>query len=159
MLQRAYDKIWQKEHPAYINCSVDKRWHNFQNFAKWCEDNYTSNNKINWELDKDILVKGNKIYSPENCDFVPQEINNLFIRREKERGDLPIGVTYSKNRTRFRATVNKKRIGTFDTIEEAFQAYRVAKEKRIKEFAHKWKPFITERIYNALINYQVEITD
>jgi hypothetical protein len=74
MLERCYSEEYHKKQPTYIGCSVDERWHNFQVFAKWFEENYIEG----YELDKDILLKGNKIYSPETCCFVPKEINLLF---------------------------------------------------------------------------------
>lgn len=159
MLQRAYDKIWQEKHPSYIGCSVDECWYNFQVFAEWFEKNSSLKFAQGWELDKDILVKGNKIYSAETCCIVPQEINTLFIKRKQERGILPIGVTYTKNKTKFIAIINKKSMGVFESSEEAFKAYKTAKEIRIKENADKWKEQIADKIYQALMNYQVEITD
>ena len=115
-----------------------------------------------WELDKDILIKGNKIYSPETCAFVPAEINGIFTKTNSKRGVYPIGVSLHKE-GRFQAKVlkNKKQayIGLFDTPEEAFQAYKKAKEEYIKEVADKWKDKIDPRVYEAMYNYQVEITD
>ena len=39
------------------------------------------------ELDKDLLVEGNKIYSPSTCCFIPKEINTVinYKRHDKER--------------------------------------------------------------------------
>jgi hypothetical protein len=161
MLGRCYDEKYQEKFPTYIECIVCEDWYNFQNFAKWYEKNYNPESMKSWHLDKDILIKGNKIYSPGTCSFVPNEINSLFIKRASKRGKYPIGVT--KRRSRFFAcmnTVSKKNyIGYFDTIEEAFQAYKTAKEKHIQEVAEKWRGQITEKTYQALINYKVEITD
>jgi hypothetical protein len=113
-----------------------------------------------WHLDKDILVKGSKVYSPETCCFVPPDINYMFVRNSGDR-KYPIGVTYKENA--FRATLNKRdkshHIGRFKTPEEAFQAYKTAKEKYIKEIADEWKDKISDSMYSFLINYQVEITD
>ena len=153
MLRRCYSE----EHPTYKDCTVSKEWKCFQSFAEWFYDNC----KKSYELDKDILIKGNKIYSPETCCFVPIEINILFIKSNKKRGDFPIGVCKIGNK--FRAQISNKRrqiyIGMFDTVEEAFEAYKIAKENYIKEVANKWKDQIKPNVYQALINYQVEITD
>lgn len=158
LIKRCYSIKCQEKHPSYKGCLVDEGWHNFQVFAKWVEDNF----KQGWQLDKDILVKGNKNYSPETCVFVPQEVNLVFIKCPNRRGIYPIGVHITEE-NRFQAVVNKnsKRIvlGTFATIEEAFQAYKIAKENYIKEVADKWKEQITEQTYQAMYNYQVEITD
>jgi len=72
MLRRCYDAKTQMRTPTYIGCSVAKEWHNFQNFAKWCEENHFDGA----DLDKDILVEGNKIYSPSTCKFVTHQENS-----------------------------------------------------------------------------------
>ena len=155
MLQRCYKGL--ETHPSYDKVLVDDRWHNFQNFGKWFEENYVEG----WHLDKDILAKGNKIYSPETCCFVPPEINYLFIKCNKSRGEYPIGISLVHNR--FQVTLRKNgkthNLGRFNTIEEAFQVYKFAKETHIKEVADIWKPVIIEVIYNAMYNWVVEITD
>ena len=157
ILERCYDEKALIKHPTYRICSVDEHWHNFQNFAPWFEENYNPETMQGWQLDKDILTKGNKIYSPETCCFVPAEINTLFSLNNINRGDLPIGV--QKEGNKYRAAMSDNYIGSFDTIEEAFQAYKREKEKLIKDLADKWRSLIGERVYWALYNYQVEITD
>lgn len=115
-----------------------------------------------WQLDKDVLIKGNKAYSPDACCFVSSEINNLFIKSDSKRGEYPIGVTKVKG-GKYRAQIVKNNkvvyLGTFKTIEEAFQVYKTAKEQYIKEIADKYKNLIDKKVYQALINYKVEITD
>ena len=161
MLQRCYDLKYQEKYLTYIGCSVDEKWHNFQNFAEWIEENYETNLIKSWCLDKDILVKGNKIYSPKTCCFVPNEVNVLFCKANIIRGKYPIGVTKVGNKYRTIVHINGKQVhlGYFDTPEEAFLTYKIAKERQIKEVAEKYKEQITEPTYQVLINYQVEITD
>ena len=158
LIKRCYSLKCQEKHPSYKECLVDRHWHNFQVFAKWVENNF----KQGWQLDKDILKKGNKIYSPETCVFVPQEVNLVFVNKHNHRGIYPIGVHITEER-RFQAAINKnsKRIvlGTFATPEEAFQVYKIAKEEYIKEMADKWRGQITEPTYYAMYAYKVEITD
>lgn len=155
MIQRCYKG--SETHPSYKDVLVCEEWHNFQNFAKWFEENHIDE----WHLEKDILKKGNKIYSPENCCFVPPEINYLFIKCTRKRGEYPIGISLVHDRFQVTLRKNKKTInlGRFDTTEEAFYVYKVAKEDYIKEMAEIWKPLIETRVYEALYNYQVEITD
>lgn len=157
MIRRCYSEKYHKKSPTYSDCLVDERWHNFQIFGKWFEENYVEG----FSLDKDILIKGNKIYSPETCCFVPQEINNLIIKNNKKRGIYPIGVNRKENK--FQATINisgkPKYLGIFNTPEDAFKAYKEAKEQEIKRLAKKWRLFITDECYEALVKYQVEITD
>lgn len=158
MLNRCYNKK-TTQNPSYKHCSVSKEWKCFQNFAKWFDENY----KESWHLDKDIIFKGNKIYSSETCCFVPREINNLFTKTDTLRGEYPIGVTKRVGIKGFRVRIlirNKDfHLGTFDTSEEAFQAYKVAKENYIKEIADEWRKQITEKVYEAMYKYEVEITD
>ncbi len=164
VIQRCYSEKFQEKHATYKDCSVAEEWFNFQNFAKWSENNWKPYMNSEWHLDKDILVKGSKIYSSETCAFVPREINNLFLKGESSRGEYPIGVCYRKATKKFSArisktTKNRAELGLFETPEEAFQAYKIAKEEYIKEVADKWKGQITEQVHQAMYNYQVEITD
>ena len=161
MIKRCYNKKATEKEPTYIGCAVDERWHNFQNFAEWYDENYNPETMKEWHLDKDILIKRNKIYSHETCCFVPQEINLLFVKSNNTRGKYPIGV-YKENRkfiTQVRINGKREIVGSFNTPEQAFQAYKTAKEQYIKEVADKWKDKIDPRVYNAMYNYKVEITD
>jgi hypothetical protein len=159
MLQRCYSEEHQSKHPAYIGCSVAPEWHNFQNFGNWFDENYVEG----WHIDKDILVKGNKVYSPDNCCYVPKEINELFTKTNALRADLPIGVSFDEKKKKYKSSlkINSKSIhlGNFDTPEEAFVAYKKEKEKNIKHIANEWKNKISEKVYKILIDYQVEIND
>lgn len=158
ILIRCYDEKQSNKRPTYERVTVCKEWHNFQVFAKWFDENYIDN----WALDKDILVKGNKIYSPETCCFVPQEVNNLFTKSNSKRGDYPIGV-YEYKSVKYKALIRKNDkliyLGLYNTPEEAFQAYKIEKEKYIKQKADKWKDKICPRVYEAMYKYEVEITD
>ena len=161
MLLRGYNKKFKEKHPTYKDVTVCKEWHNFQNFAKWYDEKWKPWMDKTWNLDKDILVKGNKIYSPETCAFVPQEINNMLLNTISYRGKQPKGVW--KHGEKYCAEVMRKgakeRLGTFDTSELAFNAYKKAKETIIKIAAEEWRGKIEDPCYQALYNYQVEITD
>jgi hypothetical protein len=161
LLERVFSKLYIEKQPTYKDVTVCEEWKNFNKFMRWFENNYNPETMQGWQLDKDILVKGNKVYSPETCGFVPQEINALFTKRQNDRGDLPIGVQREGNSFKASFTRGSKRVylGLFSTKEEAFQVYKVAKEGWIKEVAEKWKPFIALNIYRTMINYKVEITD
>lgn len=160
MVRRCYDHKFIKRYPTYKDCEVCDEWLNFQNFAKWFEENYYEIENEKMCLDKDVLYKWNKIYSPETCVFVPEKINLLFVKRQNDRGELPIGVI--KFRNKYQAKVNKRNknyVKTFDDIEPAFNWYKIEKEKYIKETAEKYKEFIPEKLYKAMCNYKVEIND
>lgn len=164
MLCRCYDESKRTKHPTYNGCSVCDEWLIFSNFQKWYKDNYYED----YAIDKDILVKGNKVYSPDTCCFVPQEINNLLLKSQKMRGKYPIGVGKDKS-GKFVARISKSRngitrrieIGYYLTPEEAFAAYKREKEHYIQELAQDCydRGDITEKVYDALMRYEVEITD
>ena len=97
MLRRCYEPYFINKNLAYIDCYVHDEWHNFQNFAKWYEENYYEIKEQRMCLDKDILNKGNKIYSSETCLIVPQVINQLFVK-PRIKNDLPIGVGIFNNK-------------------------------------------------------------
>ena len=169
MLKRCYDTKFHERRPTYKDCKVCEEWLNYQNFAEWYYNNYYEIKDEVMCLDKDILNKGNKIYSPDNCVFAPNNINVLFIKRDNDRGDYPVGVDYKKSHKKFRAHCsiydfeeNKqkiKHIGYYDTPQQAFEVYKQFKEKNIKEVADYYKEQIPERLYQAMYNYEVEITD
>ena len=162
MLRRCYDDKFHKKHPTYKDCEVCDEWLNFQNFAKWYDKNYYKIENEQMHLDKDILIKGNKIYSPETCVIVPQVINDLFVKNNKSRGDLPIGVTFDKSRNKYIGQCKKgnmKSTKRFDNIDEAFYFYKTNKENYIKYIAEKYKNKIPSKLYYAMLNYEVEITD
>ena len=161
MIERCYVVRENRMFSAYHNCEVCEEWHNFQNFAKWYYDNYYEVGSERVQLDKDILTKGNKIYSPENCIFVPQHINTLFeIGSSIRKYDLPIGISLS-NGGRYTAKMTNKitnkveNLGTYDTIEEAFEVYKNRKEEYIKQIADLYKDKIPQRLYEAMYRYEV----
>lgn len=168
MFRRCYCIEWQEKEPTYKGCNVCNEWIYFSNFKKWYSKNFYQIYDERMELDKDILHKGNKIYSPNNCVFVCKTINTLFTKSDGIRGKLPIGVKLSKSNKyisqySYYDFDNKKKIkkglGYFDTIEEAFFAYKKAKEENIKRVADYYKDKIPNKLYEALYKYEVEITD
>lgn len=167
MLMRCYDKELHEKEPTYKGCIVCEEWLNFQNFAKWFDENYYEVDGQRMQLDKDILNKGNKLYSPETCVFVPQRINNLFTKNNKKRGTYPIGVTFEDRRNKFKSScciyVNNKTynkfLGRFNTPEEAFYRYKEFKEQYIKEVADQYKELIPQTLYEAMYKYKVDIID
>lgn len=163
MFIRCYCEKYKGTRMAYDNCSVCEEWFNFQNFGKWFDENYYEIKNERMCLDKDILVKGNKIYSPQTCVFVPNDINVLFTKTDKKRGDTPIGVNFHKRDKIYEShlSVDKKYVylGRYNNPKEAFQVYKIAKEKNIKRIADKYKDQIPQKLYDAMYKYEVEITD
>lgn len=157
------NNIWEII-PTYTNCNICDEWLCYANFEKWYDENYYEC-PIGGKMcvDKDILIKGNKTYSPQTCCIVPAQINTLFCKTNSNRGDCCIGVY--KNGNKFTASFSRNderynvHIGDFDTEIEAFLNYKKAKEQYIKEQADKFKKWIPNNVYEALYNYKVEITD
>ena len=158
MLHRCYNPKSHEKNPCYIDCEVSEKWLNFQNFAEWYV-NHTYYDK-GYELDKDILVRGNNIYSEENCTLVPKCINSLLSERAGARGLYLIGVSYDSSRKKFRASMAQRNknyfIGRYETEIEAHQAYVLAKEKYVKQVANEWRYRIEKRAYDALMCWQVQ---
>ena len=154
MLARCYDKYTKEVQPTYQQCTASESFKSFALFEEWAISSIGSDNP-KWHLDKDILVKGNKVYSEDTCCFVPREINNLFVLRTNDRGSHLIGVNKSSDifYARMMRDGKYRHIGQYDTSEEAFYAYKEAKEKHIKEVANKWKGQIDIRVYNALMSW------
>lgn len=173
MLKRCYNpyRINKGNNIAYKDVFVEKDLLNLQNFGKWFEENYYEIPGETMCLDKDILSKGNKLYSKDTMIFVPQRINLLFTKSNKSRGDLPIGVTIKKDRNKINLYVScsifengvkqSHYIGRFpiDRPFQAFTAYKTFKEKYIKQVAEEYKDRIPQKLYEALYNYEVEIND
>ena len=161
MLERCYDKKCQDKNPTYKGCTVCNEWHNYQNFAEWYYNNYYEIKGEQVHLDKDIIIKNNKEYSYNTCVFVPQSINNLFCKSNKLRENLPIGVSVKRNKYRATIYINgkQKSLGSYNTPEEAFIAYKTFKENYIKAKADSYRETIPEKLYNAMYEYEVEVDD
>lgn len=152
-------------HAAYKDCKI--AWQSEKDFKEWAITQIGFGRE-GFELDKDILVKGNRTYGPDVCVFVPLEINVLFsgCYKAKRRGDYPIGVSYNRGSNSFVAQMSSRQdrglnkyLGSFQTVEEAFACYKAAKEAKIKRLANKWKDLIDPRAYAALMARTIEWDD
>jgi len=164
MLKRCYSKRYKNNKKSYNGCSVCDEWQNYQNFARWFDENYYQIEGCEMHIDKDILIKNNKVYSPDTCIIVPEFINSMFTNRKAERGALPLGVNWNEDHQKYQSACcdplgKRHRLGYFDTPEKAFDAYKRKKEEVIKKVADKYKNQIPEKLYHALYSYKIEITD
>lgn len=164
MITRCYNKKSQEKSPTYKGCSVCDEWLFYPNFKEWYDKNYYEIQGEQMHLDKDILHKGNKIYSPNNCIFAPSRINTLILNGKNGRGKLPVGVNYNKKSGKYRAQYNylsygNTNLGEFDNPNDAFYKYKEYKEKYIKLTANEYKDKIPEKLYTALNNWQIDISD
>lgn len=159
ILERCYAYHNLEHHPSYFGAMICKEWEDYSNFKKWYDENYIDG----FQIDKDILLKHNIIYSPETCCFVPLEINTFFASLSNTKRDLPLGVSYRKDKKKYVAQISfeckHKNLGYFDSPEKAFNVYKIEKEKNIKFLAEKYKDKIKENVYNAMINYEIKIDD
>lgn len=156
MKRRCNPSLQVGKYKSYIGCSSSFK--DFQDFAEWA----VAQKGYGGHLDKDIICKGNKIYSKEFCSFVPSELNNILTKCESSRGKQIIGISLDLLRG-YKVTLNhgdkKKHLGYFTNELDAFFSYKKHKEAFIKKQANKWKSSISLKTYEALMNYQVEITD
>ena len=163
MFERCYSQKYHQRQPTYINCSVSKEWIYLSNFREWFNENYVDG----YQLDKDLLYPGNKVYGPDTCVFVPQNINNLFIFRNSNRGEYSLGVSFHKRDKIFRANCldgKRKYIIKFfkDPVEAHFwyleQKINVIDKylqedhsNKIKIGLSRWKQLLTYHIDNKII--------
>lgn len=158
MLARCYSDDVKRSHPTYKECTCCSDWLYYSKFKKWFDAQMY---KDGYHLDKDIIVNGNKIYSPTTCALVPPYINSLLVCRVKKYGDLMRGVSREKGSSSFRASccINKHNVhlGSFRTEREAHEAYKRAKYEEIRRVATESFNIgdIDDRVYNALLNYKI----
>jgi hypothetical protein len=147
---------YQTTYPSYVG--VENGFSGYQDFAEWCQvqDGYLNKDgKRFWQLDKDLLVPGNRVYSKETCMFVPNDVNTLFNDSQDNGLKLGVGV-YSYDSSRFVATCrsvgNKGYLGIFETEDAAHEAWRVEKTRHAMMLVDKYQdyPKVVEGIQNKL---------
>lgn len=158
MLCRGYSELYKAKHPTYEDVTVCEEWHKLSNFKAWmeCQD---------WEgkqLDKDILVVGNKVYSPDTCVFVTKNTNCFMIECDASRGEYPIGVSFHKASGKFQAQIQgagkgNKYLGIYNTTEEAHQVWLTEKTRFAKILAaEQTDPRVAKAILDRYVNYKGE---
>lgn len=166
MIKRCYGKV-TTSNESYLGCTVDKEWHNFQNFAKWFDEHYYECNET-LMIDKDISVKNNKVYSSKTCLLVPKTLNLIFVNSQSRKNNLPTGVSIIRKGNRFKYQVflstsadkstshnSTVYLGMFNYADDAFLAYKKAKEQYIKNILLHYKGIVPEDVYNTIYNYEV----
>lgn len=150
---------------AYADATCSENFKSYSYFYEWCQTQtgfFTKDeNGRSWQLDKDILVQGNKLYGEDTCVFLPPSINCLLNTQKSKRGQYPVGVYWSKSESKFRAQLSVKRgkrimLGSYNTHQEAFSIYKIAKEAHIKSLAEKYKHQLDQRVYDFLVTYTVK---
>ena len=167
MIRRCYSVKERSRLPTYAGYQAEPYFHYFTNFLNFIKTlkgfNQCDEKGKVFEMDKDLLIKGNTIYSRSSICFLPSEVNKFLTKSNKSRGNCPIGVSYNKCVGKYVAYINLegklKHLGCFNNQHDAFHTYKLAKENRAKELAEKWKHAIDERAYEALMSYTVYTSD
>lgn len=160
ILYRCHTTKGHLDCPAYTDCYICEEWKRYSNFKTWFDKNYIEG----YQLDKDILVKGNRVYGPDTCCFVPNDINMLLAKSRKKR-DYPTGVHKHSQCNRYTAQMSvgnqNQYLGLYKTVEEAFAAYKEAKEAYIRALAskHYAQGHLAYNVYEALMNREINIDD
>ncbi len=166
MLLRCTEKFWD-EYPTYSGTTCSENFKSYAYFYEWCQEQVGFGNKDekgkDWHLDKDLLIKGNKLYSEDTCVFIPRRLNLLLTKCDKVRGNECIGV-YKDKKGGFMSTCRdggegKVYLGRYATEQEAFQAYKIFKENLFIGLANDFKHCIDKRAYLALLEYKVGFND
>lgn len=153
IIKRCYDKNYQSRQPTYIGCTVCDEWKYLSSFKEWFDANYVNG----WQLDKDILVKGNKVYSPSTCCFVPREINTIFSPNAYTKSNHVGVVCDNGKQWRARIGINKKLVYSkhFNTKGEAIIEYIRMKKERAIFLANKYKKSLSTKVYLAICKYDL----
>jgi hypothetical protein len=137
MLKRCYGPKYQAKRPTYIGCSVVPEWLSFMAFRAWMI-------MQDWqgrELDKDLLIQGNKVYGPQACVFISGGLNSFTTDRASDRGEWPIGVYLDRQSGRFRAQCcnpfsgERESLGYFTCPDAAHEAWRARKHELALQIA------------------------
>lgn len=165
MITRCYSEYTKKVRPTYEGVECQESWLSMKSFISDVSKmvGYDRSFTDGWVLDKDILVKGNNLYSVETCCFVPSEINGCLTLRIRHRGSLPLGITLNDKTGKYvaRCGYDGKRLslGHFNSVDEAFSAYRQCKKKELARLAEKWKGCIDDKVYYKLLEWDFTIYD
>lgn len=134
MLERCYSEKFHQRQPTYKGCVVSEEWKLFSNFRKWMIGQ-------DWEgmhLEKDLLVFGNKVYSPETCVFVTGQVNGFLVESSKRRGDLPLGVVYKKSTGKFLSQCSNPLTGTSEHLGYFYCEFEAHKAWLAKKLEHAY---------------------
>jgi len=167
MLERCTEACWVKN-TSYTGCNVSDNFKHYTYFYRWCQTQIGFKSKDEngdyWQLDKDLLITGNKLYSEDTCVFLPRKLNGLFVNCNNVKGNSPLGVYFEKGSGKFKVRCagvdgNRVYLGRFSVEKLAFETYKSFKETVVKQLAEKYKDQLDPRVYQALINYEVNIND
>lgn len=158
MLMRCYDHKYRSNNKSYEGCTVSEEFKNFSNFYSWV-NLQKGFNKKGWQIDKDLLSNGNKIYSEETCIFLPSVINCAITKGERKLSKTCVGVSFNNRTGKYEVRLSRfgklERFGNFYTENDAFFEYKKQKQQYLKCLAEKFKQDLDVRAYTALMNYEI----
>jgi len=145
------------------NNSICEEWKDYNNFLEWYDKNYYSVEDEKMDLLKDIFDRNNHMYSPETCVFVPYRITRL-LKGTASKTNLPVGVGKKKNSDMYYSTCSVIRNGKKTTVrhsgfhspEEAFEQYKKDRKQYIKDVAESYRYDIPEKLYYAIIEWEID---
>lgn len=150
---RSYSPDHHDKFPTYVGCSVDDRWHTLSNFIEWFDARYVQG----WEVDKDVLVPENKVYSPDTCLIIPAHLNTIMSCCRV--GNVhPVGIHYRKDRGKWVAQLGRKpktiHLGSFDNMQDAIDSHIAAKLSYVSEILSEYNlDSISPYVYNTIKHF------
>lgn len=150
----SWNSMMTRVKSPHIVGEVCEDWKNFDNFVDWYN---TVEKHVGWHLDKDLLIRDNKVYFPEACVYLPQEINKTIAGQNKRReGNLPTGITkyHNKYRAKCKNSLGGEWYQSFYFLEDAVSAYKIKKKDILVQLAEKYKDMLDKKAYHALLDYQ-----
>lgn len=156
MIERCYAKNKHiKSRLTYQNCSVSENFKSYSYFYDWCQNQIGFKND-GWQLDKDILVGGNKTYSEDICVFVPSEVNNFILTKTRKNKSGFTGVSFHKASGKYCAQISfnnkRKHLGLFENPKDGEDYYFLVKHKMAVELARKYSSIVDERVIKVLLS-------
>lgn len=162
-MRRAY-KVWtsilfrsyvDEKRADHLKTSLSDEWIYFPNFLEWYNDNYVEG----WELDKDLLGEGSRIYSKDTCAFLPREVNQFLVVSKGSEGEISRGFYYNHERNKYVTCFSIKKVNYthkgFETAKEAQEEFNRFKKETAKHYAEKYRYGLSERAYNKLVNFDM----
>lgn len=136
------DSDYVKSRPTYQGCRNE--FTSFAEFKQWAESQTgfykkDGNGKL-WQVDKDLLCPGSRIYSSHTCLFVPAKINSLMLCSNSAQGEWPLGVYLDRCRNRWKAQCSNgdghsSHVGYFRSPMDAHKAWQQRKASVVMGFA------------------------
>lgn len=153
MIRRCYSRKLHQRHSTYSGCSVCEEWKTLSKFKEWFDQQPLE--RYSWDLDKDLLLPDNKVYSPETCILVPHWLNTFVVESNAIRGQYMVGVYWEKQKGKFKSYISDgtgkmKSLGLFTDELSAHIAWKAAKLQMVHDRKDELNQ-IDHRLYDVLV--------